>query len=250
MVEQFLIASDCHLDDRLFLDRPSDQEAEMPLTLGGVSSDGGFVWNELTRMFLEEHQRMGLVFPKMHVRFSRNSPQEYLELIAQQVLDGHAVFAMFNDDTHVAGFLKDGYPLERARDYEGVGCWEGAVSSSTDIQFANYTSVIQPFVAAIYRDPEAERRARVTIEPFDGCTSVEELKRRALGNYLRYVRDLLATYTRYGRFFAKVSPRPLYSACLDGCLERRRDEFDRGLRFQPRSLTLGKFHRTMRHVQC
>ena len=146
---------------------------------------------------------------------------------------------MFNDDTHVAGFLKDCYPLERARDYEGVGCWEGAVSSSTDAQFANYTSVIKPFVAAIYRDPAAERRARVTIEPFDGCTSIEELKRRALRNYLSYVRDLLSTYARYGRFFSKVSPRPLYSACLDGCLARRRDEFDQGLRFQPRSLTLG-----------
>ena len=239
LVRRFLIQAECHHDGFRPVSGSVDHEMETPLTLGGCDAMGEPVWNELTRMFLAEHQKMDVVFPKLHLRYSKDSPAAYLETVAKLVLDGHCVFAMFNDDTHVAGFLRDGYPLERARDYEGVGCWEGAVSSSTDAQFANYTSVIKPFTAAIYRDPEAERRARVTIESFDSCTSIAELKRRALMNYLRYVRDLLSTYARYGRFFAKVSPRPLYSACLDGCLERRRDEFDLGLGFQPRSLTLG-----------
>ena len=55
LVDQFLIVSDCHLDNGLFLDRPADQEAEMPLTLAGVSAGGMFVWNELTQMFLDSH---------------------------------------------------------------------------------------------------------------------------------------------------------------------------------------------------
>ena len=239
LVRRFMIQAECHHDGLRPVNGYVDHEMETPLTLGGCNARGEPVWNELTRMFLAEHRKMDVVFPKLHLRYAKDSPAAYLETVAKLVLEGHCVFAMFNDDTHIAGFLKDGYPIERARDYEGVGCWEGAVSSSTDIQFANYTSVITPFVAAIYRNPEAERRARVTIEPFEGCATIEELKRRALGNYLRYVRDLLSTYTRYGRFFSKVSPRPLYSACLDGCLERRRDEFDMGLRFQPRSITLG-----------
>ena len=239
LVRRFLIQAECHHNGFRPVSGSVDHEMETPLTLGGCDAKGEPVWNELTQMFLAEHRKMDVVFPKLHLRYSKDSPAAYLETVAKLVLEGHCVFAMFNDDTHVAGFLKDGYPLERARDYEGVGCWEGSVSSSTDAQFANYTSVIKPFVAAIYRDPAAERRARVTIEPFEGCASTEELKRRALRNYLSYVRDLLASYARYGRFFSKVSPRPLYSACLDGCLERRRDEFDRGLRFQPRSLTLG-----------
>ena len=239
LVRRFMIQAECHHNGFRPVDGSVDHEMETPITLGGTDAKGTPVWNELTQAFLEEHLAMDLVFPKLHVRYSKDSPKEYLEAIAKLVLEGHSVFAMFNDETHVRGFLKDGYSLERACDYEGVGCWEGAISSSTDVQFANYTSVIKPFVAAIYRDPEAERRARVTIEPFEGCASIDELKRRALRNYLLYVRDLLATYTHYGRFFSKVAPRPLYSACLDGCVERRRDEFDLGLKFQPRSLTLG-----------
>lgn len=239
LVRRFLIQAECHHNGFRTVDGGADHEMETPITLGGCDASGKPVWNELTRMFLAEHQAMDVVFPKLHVRYSEDSPQEFLETIAKMVLDGHCVFAMFNDDTHIAGFLKDGFPLERARDYEGVGCWEGFISSSTDVSTANYTSVLQPFLAVIHRDPEAERRARVTIEPFEGCASFEELKRRALGNYLRYVRDLLSTYARYGRFFAQVSPRPLYSACLDGCLERRRDAFDLGLKYAPRVLTLG-----------
>jgi len=239
LVRRFVIQAECHHNGFRQVDGSVDHEMETPITLGGTYADGKPVWNDLTRAFLDEHLAMDVVFPKLHVRYSEKSPDEYLEKIASMVLRGHCVFAMFNDDTHVKGFLKDGFTKERACDYEGVGCWEGFISSESDVSTANYTSVFRPFVAAIYRDPEAERRARVKIESIEGCRDMEDLKRRALGNYLRYVRDLLGTYVRYGRQFAKVSPRPLYSACLEGCLERRRDEHDLGLRFAPRILTLG-----------
>ena len=36
------------------------------------------VYNELTRMFLDEHLAMDLVYPKLHVRFSEASPSAYL----------------------------------------------------------------------------------------------------------------------------------------------------------------------------
>lgn len=239
LVRRFMIQAECHHNGFIPVNGSIDHEMETPITLGGRRADGRPVWNELTKAFLEEHLAMDVVFPKLHMRYDKDSPKEYLEKIAEMVLAGHCVFALFNDEPHVRGFLKDGFPPELAYDYECVGCWEGFISSESDVSTANYTSVFRPFIAAIYRDVEAEKRARVTIEPFDGCRDLEDLKRRALGNYLRYVRDLVCTYARYGREFAKVSPRPMYSVFLTGCLERRRDEHDLGLKYAPRILTLG-----------
>ena len=238
LVRRFMIHSDCHHDGAIPVDSYSDHEAEMPLTLGGCDEDGRPVWNELTRMFLEEHQRMGLVFPKMHVRFSRNSPREYLELIAQQVLDGHAVFAMFNDDTTIPSMERLGVPTPQARDYVCCGCWDPAVDSLFDQDDANYMSVIRVIEATIYQDREEMARAGLRMDPIDGCETYEEVERVFMANFLRFFRDVCSMYTRYGRSGAKVFPHPAYTMCMEGGIASRRDTTDGGLRFRPKVMTL------------
>ena len=238
LVRRFMIQAECHHDGLIPVDGTVDHEMETPLTLGGCDAAGEPVFNELTTMFLDEHLAMDLVFPKLHMRFSSKSPAAYLERIAALVLRGHCVFAMFNDDTNIGQFVRAGLPLERARDYQGVGCWEAGVDSATDAQLGNYTCATRIIEATVYGGKALEE-AQVTVDPIDGCTSGDEVMATFVHNYVRYLRDLCADYTRYGRTFARVSPRPVYSMCLDGCLERRRDAFDGGLAYAPRYLTIG-----------
>lgn len=239
LVCRFMIIADCHLDGFAIIDGAADQEGEMPLTLGGCDAEGRPVWNELTRMFIEEHRRLGLVFPKLHVRFGQNSPREYLELVAAQVIGGHPVFAMFNDDVHIPSFIARGLPLERARDYEGTGCWDGFVDSATDGSVGNYTSAIHTLIAAVHGDFKAAEECGFVLEPLDGAKTFAEFRSIAYANYWRMLKGMLDDYTVHGRAYAEVSPCPLYSACLDGCVERRRDCRDGGMKWAPRCVNVG-----------
>ena len=238
LVARWLIVSDEHLDTHRVIDANSDQEAEMPVTLGGCDADGKPVWNELTRMFLDAHIGCNCVFPKLHVRFGAQSPQEYLAKIGDMVIKGHCVFAMFNDDIAIRNFVGYGIPLERARDYVCCGCWDGNVDSITDIDAANYMSPLRVLVAMIHRDPEAEWWAGLQFEPIDAAQSFEEVKRIFMANLLQLFKSTISDYALYGRSAAHVFPHPAYSACLEGCLERRRDTTDGGTRFHPRVMTL------------
>lgn len=238
LVARWMIVSDCHQSDRYMIHAYADQEAEMPVTLGGCDADGQPVWNEVTRMFLEEHQRNDLIFPKLHVRFDENSPQEYLALIARMVVEGHAVFAMFNDKPTVACFLKHGLPLQRARDYVCCGCWDPSVDTETDFDTANYMSTIRVLEATIHKNPDEERRAGVRMDPIDAAQSFDEVKKIYFANFMRFFRDTVSDYTRYGRSAAEVSPHPAYSVCLTGCLANRRDSADYGTAFRPKIMTL------------
>ena len=238
LVRRFMIHADCHHDGLVPVDSYDDHEAEIPITLGGCDKDGKPFCNELTMMFLEEHLRMKLVFPKLHVRFSADSPKEYLEKIAEQVLAGHAVFAMFNDDITVPGFVRLGLPVEASRDYVCCGCWDGNVDSYTDVDGANYMSVIRVIEETIYQDKEAMARAQVRMDPIDDCTTYEEVERVFMRNFLRFFRDTVSDYTQYGRANAKVFPHPVYSMCLEGGVKSRRDTTDGGVAFRPRVMTL------------
>lgn len=239
LIRRFLVVSDCHLDDVNWkIDGGADQEAEMPLTLGGCDVDGKPLYNKLTEMFLDEHLRCDCVFPKLHCRISEQSPQPYLEKIGELLLADHAVFALFNDDRHIPQFVSAGIPLKRARDYVGTGCWDGNVDSWTDVDCANYVSVVRPLELTITPDAEVERRLGLRFDPIDGAQSFDEVRDTVYRNFIRFYRSVLSDYTRYGRANAKVFPHPVYSMCLEGCLRSRRDTTDGGAAFRPRQVTL------------
>ena len=241
LVSRFLIIADSHEADSAPLDSYDDQEAEIPLTLGGCDENGESVYNELTRMFLDAHLACDCVYPKLHVRVGKNSPKAYLEHLGAQLCKGHAVFTVFNDDRLVKQFADEGFDPKDARNYIGCGCWNGYIDSMQDVDGANYVSLIKLLALTIHRDPEAERACALVLDPIDDAKSFTELRDTVYRNYMRFFKSLMSEYTRYGRSSAKVFPHPAYTACMRGGIASRRDTTDGGLtgRQRPREITLG-----------
>ena len=239
LVDKFLIHSDCHLDTARKIDSYSDQEAEMPMSLGGHDAQGNFVYNELTEMFLDSHLENNLVFPKLHARIASDAPAAYLEKIGRMLMKGHAVFTLLNDDRYIKQYLDEGFSYEDASAYIGVGCWNGFIDSVQDLDEANYLSMIKVLEMSIHRDAEKERRCALTLESMDRAGSLEELRDIYWRNFHRYLMSVTSMYSRYGATGAKVFPHPVYSMCLRGCVKSRRDTNEGGSESHPRILTLG-----------
>ena len=239
LVARWLVHADAHLDTALTIDSYSDQEAEMPMSLGGCDKDGIPIWNELTEMFLDAHLGCDCVFPKLHCRVGSKSPEPYLCKIGELLVKNHAVFTLLNDDRYVKQYVDDGFSAEDARSYIGCGCWNGYIDSVMDVEGANYTSVIRILEMSIHKDPKLEKELRLVLDPLDGAKSFEEVEEIAYRNFMRFFRDVLATYTRYGGVNANVFPHPVYSVCLRGGVESRRDTTEGGVASRPRIMTLG-----------
>ena len=239
LVARWLIHSDAHMDTTRKIDSYSDQEAEMPMSLGGCDKDGKPVWNELTEMFLDAHLGCDCVFPKLHCRVGSNYPEPYLRKIGELLVKGHAVFTLLNDDRYVKQYMDEGFSAEDARSFIGVGCWNGYIDSVMDVEGANYTSVIRILELTIHRNPKLEKELRLALDPIDGAQTFEEVEEIVFRNYMRFLRDVLATYTRYGGVNAKIFPHPVYSVCLRGGIASRRDTTEGGVASRPRIMTLG-----------
>ena len=239
LVARWLVHADAHLDTMRTIDAGADQEAEIPMSLGGCDKNGNPVWNELTEMFLDAHLGCDCVFPKLHCRVSSSSPEAYLRKIGELLVKNHAVFTLLNDDRYVKQYMDEGFSAEDARAYIGCGCWNGYIDSVMDVDGANYTSLIRILEMTIHRNPELEKELRISLDPIDDAKTFEEVDEIVFRNYMRFFRDLLATYTRYGGANAKVFPHPVYSVCLRGGIESRRDTTEGGVASRPRIMTLG-----------
>ena len=239
LVAKFLLTAELHHDGLRTLDGYNDHEMEIPMSVGGFAPDGKFVYNELTDMILDAHLGCGCVFPKMHARISDHAPEPYLEKIGRMLMEGHAVFTLLNDDRFVKQFADEGYPIEDARSYIGVGCWNGMIDSVMDYSGGNYLSIMKIVELTVHRDPDVERGAQIAIDPIDGAQSYEEVREILYRNTIRFLRNVLSEYSRWGRVNAKVFPHPVYTMCLRGGVESRRDTTDGGIAAQPRIITLG-----------
>ena len=241
LVGKFLVTADCHHDRTIPVDSYSDHEMEIPMSLGGCDNDGKWVFNELTEMFLDAHIGCDCVFPKLHCRISASAPKAYLEKLGAMLMAGHAVFTLLNDDRYLKQYADEGFSPEDVRAYTGCGCWNGYIDSVMDVDGANYLSIMGIVERTVHRDPEQERKLRLRIDPIDGATSIDEVREILYRNTIRFCRDIMGEYTRWGGANAKVFPHPVYSMCLKGCIESRRDTMDCGVppKARPKIVTLG-----------
>jgi len=239
LMVKFLLICDCHQSsDFTVRIHTNDQESEIPVSIGGQDKDGKPVYNELTRIILDAHLAFDLVFPKLHVRIFRDSPEEYLLKIAEMLMAGHAVFAFFNDEVIVPQFVRLGVPLERARDYSAMGCYDPYVDSWMDTDGDNYMSVARILELTINPDPAVEKKVGLRFDPIDGCKTYEEVQRTLYRNFMRMWRSTVSDYIRYGRVNWRRFPQPVYTMCLEGGIESRRDVTDGGVKLIPRMMTL------------
>lgn len=239
LVAKFLLTAELHHNGLIPVDSYSDHEMEIPMSVGGFAPDGEWVYNELTDMILDAHLECGCVFPKLHARISERAPEAYLEKIGHMLMEGHAVFTLLNDDRFVKQFADEGYPIEDARSYIGVGCWNGMIDSVMDYSGGNYLSIMKILEMTVHRNPTAEAQAKIKIDPIDDAKSYEEVREILYRNTIRFLRNILGEYARWGRANAKVFPHPVYTMCLRGGVESRRDTTDGGIAAQPRIITLG-----------
>ncbi len=107
---------------------------DQALTFGGLDKDGKDATNDITYMLLDacELQTYSL---DMAARVNKNSPDRYLERIAEIYLSGCPIPQLFSDEIYIESIQRH-YPttLEHARNYAIVGCVEPTAS---DDHFGN-----------------------------------------------------------------------------------------------------------------
>ena len=107
---------------------------DQALTFGGVDKDGKDATNDVTYMLLDacELQTYSL---DMAARIHKDSPDKYLERLAEIYISGCPIPQLFSDEIYIETIQRH-YPttLEQARNYAIVGCVE---PNASDDHFGN-----------------------------------------------------------------------------------------------------------------
>ena len=78
---------------------------DLPLCLGGIDADGNEVTNELTYLLVETYNELDIHSPKIHIRVSDKTPEDFVKLVLKCIRGGNSSFVFVNDNTVIKSLM-------------------------------------------------------------------------------------------------------------------------------------------------
>ncbi|RPJ39083.1 MAG: hypothetical protein EHM21_16080, partial [Chloroflexi bacterium] len=193
---------------------------------GGQSADGTEVTNELTYLALEAYEELDTPDPKLSVRFLPTTEDRLYRRVADLIRRGHNSFVLINDVPAVDAQVRLGVPLEDARVYLPIGCYEPAVDGKEVGCTMNIVINLAKGVELALNngeDPLSGQQVGVRTGDPREFTDFEQL----FAAYTTQMDFLLTRFVEYNcaheRQWPQVHPSPLIAGTISACLERGKD---------------------------
>ena len=223
LVKKFLLIWDCTLDRREKLQGGYEYEKENTLTLGGCDENGNTVFNEVTRLFIEARNELNAVYPKMMLRYSVNSPREYIDLISSPLLEGKSFSLFENDDVMIPALINHGVEPADAAQYCVGGCWD-AITPDVSIKFSGeYLNLLKPLTWLIDCSYDVMKKRGLRYEGIEECATFEEVYNTYLNNVKKLVWRKLELMRKGATVWCQVNPLCCLSALMETCVAKRLD---------------------------
>ena len=94
------------------------------LMIGGLTQDGTYLFNEISRMVLKASEELKLIDPKINIRVDSKTPEDVYTLCTRLTKVGLGFPQYSNDDVVIKGLCDLGYEYKDAVEYCVAACWE------------------------------------------------------------------------------------------------------------------------------
>ena len=192
------------------------------MTLGGVTPAGKDGVNELSYLFLDAEDEVGLNAEEITIRVSNRNPTAFLSRALDVSKNLHGKFKWVSDDTIISQLLSEGRPIEHARDYVLVGCFTPSVPChSLDIT----ASVINgPMILEFALNDGKSRITGEQVGPRTGTpaelTSYEMVWAGFQKQVAFFMAKMVAARNVDTDLYAEFAPCPFMSAFFKSCVDR------------------------------
>lgn len=232
LISQFLVTFDCHYDHDMKFEGYSDHELENTYVLGGCDYEGKPLCNDLTLMFLRATREEKVIYPKIKLRYSSESPKEMLDEANTDLIKGTSVIMYQNDEACIPAVVKSGRTFKEACDYLIFGCWGINGNGNEKYDDGSYVNVVKPLELSVHRDFEKMKEIGMYFDPIDNAQTFEEVYNITKEN-LRVLLTERSRITRAGgNIWSKVDVLPLFSSTLESCIEKRKDFTQGGAKYR------------------
>jgi trans-4-hydroxy-L-proline dehydratase len=203
------------------------------INLGGLRPDGSDGSSEVSFIALEVLDELQLLQPQANLQVSAKTPDRLVAAAARVARRGSGYPSFFNADEVVAAQLGMGKRVEDAREGGTSGCVETGCFGKEAYLLHGYLNTPKLLELALNDgvDPASGKLIGLRTGVPETFASFDDLY-AAFERQLGYVVDVKVRVSNYlDRLFARDAPAPFLSALVADCIERGRDYYDGGARY-------------------
>lgn len=192
------------------------------VTLGGQGAGGNDDTNEFSSLCLESTRRVCLPQPTLMIRVNANSPRDFLLKAHEISTLGLGIPIFTNDDIAVAAMLARGIPLDDARNYGLVGCWEiQPEGKSETAPYGGYINMAKCLEVVLHNGRDLMTGKMFSLQS-GGIETYGDLTELFEAHVKKAVKQLAVINNMGDLILKDVAPLPYLSALVEGCIEKGR----------------------------
>jgi pyruvate-formate lyase len=213
--------------------------ANIPFVLGGTEPDGSDSINEFSHFVIDVYKSMHIYDPKIQIRISNSTPSNFLQKVLLCIREGMNSFVFINDDAAIPALVKNGATLNEARNYLLIGCYEPSISGHeipcSCNGIINLAKVIEVSLNNGFDTISNKLIGLETGEP-DGIATFDDFLDIVAKQYQYFVDCTMEVINAYESVYHKLNPAPLLSSVLPDCLQKGRDVYSGGAKYNNSSI--------------
>lgn len=204
------------------------------IAIGGMDREGVDATNELSYLFLQAQEELGLPQPNLSARIWSGSPDTFVDRCARVIGAGSGMPQIVSDESIIPALQAVGIEEGDARDYAVVGCVELSPQGNTlawsDAAMFNLVKVLELALNDGRCMLSGEQMGPHTgfLPDFARFDDLLEAYRIQLDFF---VERMMPLCDAVDRMHAELLPSPFLSTVVDGCISSGRDVTAGGARY-------------------
>lgn len=200
-----------------------------PVFLGGCKADESTEINELSYLFLDVYDKMGIYNPKIQIKVANSTPKDFLLKALDMIRRGKNSIVFVSDKTIRKALVNAGTQEEEARLCNITGCYEYSPRSAM-VTGMNYFNLLKPLEYILHEGCDGvtgKFELRKSPKP-DDYKSFEELYEEYKEQLISAVDATVSIVNTFEDYLAYINPQSMLSATFPSCLRSGKDALSGG----------------------
>ncbi len=210
--------------------------ANQPFALGGVEGQDSV--NELSYIILEEFIKLRPAYAKIHIRYSKELPKDFIMPILESIRQGGNSFVFINNSVAWQALALNGQEQCDTVDYGIVGCYE-IFSQGKELPCScnGRINLLKAVEAVIFEGKDALTQKQV-LDALPEPKTFEDFL-NSVKHYLKvFIDNTVEVTNAYERGYEKIHFAPFLSMTYDSSIEKGIDIYKGGAKYNSSSINL------------
>lgn len=202
-----------------------------PVYLGGTKADGSTEINDLSYIFLDTYDKMGIYNPKIQLKVSsKNTPKEFMLKALDMIRRGNNSIVFVCEDTMVKALMHHlGLSYDQARTTDISGCYEYSPRESFGCGM-NYVNLLKPLEYALHKgcDGVSGNMSGLDCKDVSEYTSFDEFYNEYKRQLSHIVDEVIEIVNGFEDYLYVIDPLSLLSGTFESCIKNKKDAIGGG----------------------